>query len=390
MFTFDRVDFEKNISLSAKKKVKFEEVWKTSKLEFLSDIAYIQKGKTITESKTVKGDIPVIAGGQSPAYYHNESNRDGNIITVSASGAYAGFINYFDKPIFASDCNTIKSKDEKNISTGLIFHFLKSIQKEIYYLQRGQAQPHVYADDLSKVKIPLPSKEIQKKIVTEIEKLEKQEQKAVEGIEKLRYDIGKTINNSKGSLTKLEDITTKIGSGATPKGGKGSYQESGISLIRSQNIYDYGFVEKGLAFINEEQAKKLDIVTVEKNDILFNITGASVARCCIVEDKYLPARVNQHVSIIRTNDKALPKYVQMILVSEEYKDQLLKIGDGGTSRQAITKLQLEEFKIPLPTIAEQEKIVAEIKKIEKKIAELEKQIELMPKQKETILKKYLK
>ena len=389
MLTFDRVDFEKNISLSDKKKVKFEEVWKTSKLELLGEITIIQKGKTITESKAVKGDIPVIAGGKSPAYYHHEPNREGNIITVSASGAYAGFINYFDKPIFASDCNTIKSKDEEAISTSLIFRFLKSIQKEVYQLQRGQAQPHVYADDLSKVKIPLPPKDIQKKIVAEIEILEQQEKKAVDEIEKLREAIGTTTNNSKGSLTKLEDITTKIGSGATPKGGKGSYQESGISLIRSQNIYDYGFVEKGLAFINDEQAKKLDNVTVGKSDILFNITGASITRCCMVEDKYLPARVNQHVSIIRTNGKALSKYVQMILVSPEYKDKLLQMGDGGTSREAITKLQLEEFKIPLPTLEEQQKIVAEIEKVESKIAELESQIVLVPSQKEAILKKYL-
>ena len=67
---------------------------------------------SLTEEKAVKGNIPVIAGGQSPAYYHNKSNREGNIITVSASGAYAGFINYFNNPIFASDCNTIKSKNE--------------------------------------------------------------------------------------------------------------------------------------------------------------------------------------------------------------------------------------------------------------------------------------
>lgn len=389
MLTFDRVDFEKNISLSAKKKVKFENLWNTPNLILISEITTIQKGKTITESKAVKGNIPVIAGGQNPTYYHNEANRDGNIITVSASGAYAGFINYFNEAIFASDCNTIKSKDEETISTNLIFHFLKSIQKEVYQLQRGQAQPHVYADDLSKIKIPIPPKDIQQKIVLEIEILEQQKQKDLEGIEKLKSVIGLVINNSKGNLTKLEDITTKIGSGATPKGGKGSYQESGISLIRSQNIYDHGFVEKGLAFINEEQAKKLDNVTVEKNDILFNITGASIARCCIVEEKYLPARVNQHVSIIRTNDKALPKYVQMILVSTEYKDKLLQIGDGGTSREAITKLQLEEFKIPLPTIKEQEKIVSEIEKVESKIAKLEKQIAEVPNKKELTLKKYL-
>lgn len=389
MFTFDRIDFEKNISLSAKKKVKFDDLWNTSNLVFLSELAEIKKGKTITEAKAIKGNIPVIAGGQNPAYYHNESNRNGNIITVSASGAYAGFINYFETPIFASDCNTIKSKDEKNISTSLIFYFLKSIQKEIYKLQRGQAQPHVYADDLSKVKIPLPPLDIQKRIVSEIEVLETQEVEEVEEVEKLRQSISNTINNSKASLTKLEDLTTRIGSGATPKGGQGSYQLSGISLIRSQNIYDYGMIEKGLAFISEEQAKKLNNVTVMKNDILFNITGASIARCCIVDDKYLPARVNQHVSIIRTNDKVLPKYLHTILVSPEFKEKLLEIGNGATSREAITKLQLEEFKIPLPTIEEQRKIVKAIEKIETKISELEKNIADIPKQKEAILKKYL-
>jgi restriction endonuclease S subunit len=133
----------------------------------------------------------------------------------------------------------------------------------------------------------------------------------------------------------------------------------------------------------------LNNVIVEKNDILFNITGASIARCCIVDEKYLPARVNQHVSIIRTNEKALPKYVQTILVSKEYKTKLLEIGDGATSREAITKLQLEEFKIQLPSIIEQTRIVAEIEKIEKKISDLEKQIELISQQKEKVLKKYL-
>jgi type I restriction enzyme M protein len=389
MLTFDRVDFEKDISLSAKKKVNFDDVWETSKLEMLGNLAVIQKGKTITEEKAVKGNIPVVAGGQSPAYFHNESNRAGNIITVSASGAYSGFVNYFKIPIFASDCNTIKSKDEELISTKLIFQFLKLVQKEIYQLQRGQAQPHVYADDLAKVKLPLPTKEIQEKIISEIELLEKQEQKAVEEVEKFKQNIGEVISKALGKPAMLEEITSKIGSGATPNGGKGSYQTNGISLIRSQNIYDNCFVEKGLAFINDEQAEKLKNVTVEKNDILFNITGASIARCCIVNEQYLPARVNQHVSIIRTNEKALPKYVQTILVSSEYKTKLLEIGDGATSREAITKLQLEEFKIPLPSIEDQSKIVAEIEKIEKKISNLEKQIELIPKQKEKVLKKYL-
>ncbi|QQR99357.1 MAG: restriction endonuclease subunit S [Sphingobacteriales bacterium] len=123
--------------------------------------------------------------------------------------------------------------------------------------------------------------------------------------------------------------------------------------------------------------------------MLFNITGASICRCCIVPEKYLPARVNQHVSIIRVTEKALPKYVQTVLVSEIYKNLLLEIGDGATSREAITKQQLEDFKIPLPPLSEQQKIVAEIEKIEEQIKVLESEIAAISKQKEAVLKKYL-
>lgn len=389
LFTFDRVDFEKNISLAVKKKVKFENLWGTNTLEFLGNISEIKKGTSITKNKVVEGNIPVIAGGQGFAYFHNQANRDGNVISVSASGAYAGFVNYFESPIFASDCNTITSKNESKISTKLIYLFLKSIQNEIYSLQRGQAQPHVYGDDLSKVKIPLPPKEIQEKIVVACEILEAEEKKVKSEIEKAENERIKIIDAVNSPLIRLQEITTKIGSGATPLGGEGAYQRSGISLIRSQNIYDNAFVEKGLAFINEEQAKKLNNVIVAENDLLFNITGASVCRCCMVDTLYLPARVNQHVAIIRTNEKVLPKYVQQILVSYRFKTELFALSDNSSTREAITKAQLEDFKIPLPSIPEQQKIVSEIEKIEAKIAALEGDLSTIPQQKESVLKRYL-
>lgn len=172
MLNFDRVDFEKSISTAVKKKVKFEDVWSTSNLVLLCEVADIKKGTSITKDKTTAGSIPVIAGGQDVAYYHNVSNRDGNVITISASGAYSGFVNHFSEPIFASDCTTVQSKDETIIPTSLIFHFLKAIQPEIYGLQRGQAQPHVYGEDIAKIKIPFPAKEIQVKIVDEIDEIE--------------------------------------------------------------------------------------------------------------------------------------------------------------------------------------------------------------------------
>lgn len=390
MLTFDRIDFEKNISLSAKKKVEIESKWKQIRIKDLAETVLaggdVPKSE-FSEEKSSEFNIPIYSNGvkEDGLYgYTNEARIYDPCVTVSARGTI-GFTKERKTSFYPIvRLIVVIPRKEKALPK-----YLELIFNRIEFEQYAVGTPQLTVPQISEYKIPLPPKDIQQKIVAEIEKLENQEQKAVEGIEKLREDIGNTINNSKGSLTKLEEVTAKIGSGATPKGGKGAYQESGISLIRSQNIYDYGFVEKGLAFINEEQAKKLDNVAVEKNDVLFNITGASIARCCIVEDKYLPARVNQHVSIIRTNDKALPKFVQMILVSEEYKNKLLQIGDGGTSRESITKLQLEEFKIPLPIIAEQKKIVAEIEKIEKKIVELEKQIDSVPQKKETVLKKYL-
>ena len=118
---------------------------------------------------------------------------------------------------------------------------------------------------------------------------------------------------------KLGEICTKIGSGATPKGGKESYLGGGISLIRSQNVLDFTFSLDGLAFINDEQASKLDGVEIYKGDVLLNITGDSVARCCIVPDSVLPARVNQHVSIVRGDKtKVLNEYILYYLQISEF------------------------------------------------------------------------
>jgi type I restriction enzyme S subunit len=158
----------------------------------------------------------------------------------------------------------------------------------------------------------------------------------------------------------LRDVTTKIGSGATPCGGETAYKSKGISLIRSLNVHDAGFRMKDLAFLDDAQAKGLDNVIVEPEDVLINITGASIARCCIVPENILPARVNQHVTILRPiKGKLLPELLHYLLISKAYKDQLLHAGDGaGATRQALTKAQLQEFWIHYPeSLPEQRRIV---------------------------------
>lgn len=151
------------------------------------------------------------------------------------------------------------------------------------------------------------------------------------------------------SIVPLSKICSKIGSGATPKGGNSSYRMSGITLIRSLNVHDYNFRFKDLAFISEAQATKLDNVQVEARDVLLNITGVSVARCCRVPQNVLPARVNQHVSIVRLKSEINSScYLLCTLCSSNSKSRLLGTSNAGSTRQAITKSDIEDFEIVLP------------------------------------------
>ncbi|AEW86724.1 restriction endonuclease subunit S [Flavobacterium columnare] len=412
MLTFDRVEFEKNISLSVKKKVNIESKWELKKLGEILET--LESGKRPKGGVSEYQDgIPSLGGEHIsldgtislnnmkfvPEEYFNQANqgflKDLDVL-ICKDGALTGKTSLFVKNSFPYKKGMINEhvfllRTNKHANQKYLFNILysKSGQELLKINVTGTAQGGLNRENLLNIQIPLPPIDIQQKIVSEIEVLEAKEKKAKDEVEKQKENIKNVISKVSGDLTSLSNITSKIGSGATPLGGEGSYKQNGISLIRSQNVYDNEFYKKGLAFIDEIQAEKLKGVTVEKNDILFNITGASICRCCIVPEKYLPARVNQHVSIIRVTEKALPKYVQTILVSEIYKNQLLEIGDGATSREAITKQQLEDFKIPLPTISEQQKIVSEIEEIEEKIKVLETEITEIPKQKEAILKKYL-
>ena len=165
---------------------------------------------------------------------------------------------------------------------------------------------------------------------------------------------------------KLIDICDKIGSGATPRGGKDAYCTEGVSLIRSQNVHDFSFSRDGLVFINEEQAKKLSNVEVKDGDVLLNITGDSVARACIVDCDFLPARVNQHVAIIRGKSRVVSSsYILFFL--QQQKLQLLQLASAGATRNALTKGMIEQIELMLPPLEEQIRIVGVLNAIQAKI-----------------------
>lgn len=187
--------------------------------------------------------------------------------------------------------------------------------------------------------------------------------------------------------TTLGDVCKKIGSGATPTGGSNAYKDSGISLIRSQNVLDFKFSKNGLAYIDDEQAHELRGVIVDENDVLLNITGDSVARCCVVPAHILPARVNQHVAIIRPKpEKANFCFIYYLLQS--MKDELLMQAEIGATRNALTKGMLEALEIALPPLKEQKSIASVLSSLDDKIDLLHRQNKTLEALAETLFRQW--
>jgi len=189
---------------------------------------------------------------------------------------------------------------------------------------------------------------------------------------------------------KLKDVCSKIGSGSTPKGGASVYIEEGTSFIRSQNVYNLSFSYKGLAHITEEAAYKLKGVTIKKNDVLINITGDSVARTCMVPDDVIPARVNQHVSIIRPNKEILnPFYLSYYLASPFMQATMLNYAIGkGASRNAMTKEMIGKYLIPCPSTSVQSKIINVLKNYDNLIENNNKRIKLLEQMAENLYREW--
>lgn len=241
----------------------------------------------------------------------------------------------------------------------------------------GTAQPQITRESLSKIRIPIPSLEKQAVIVQKLDSAFAENENAKVQLKK-RLDFYSLLNealiderlsrdNGNFCVRTIKDVTSKIGSGATPRGGENSYKAEGIPLIRSLNVYDDGFRIRKLAHIDDTQAKALSNVEVQVGDVLLNITGASIARTCIAPQNYLPARVNQHVSIIRPlKEVILSEYLHLLLRSQNMKRKLLGVGNSaGSTRQALTKTDLENTIISFPPkIDEQKEIVNELKIID--------------------------
>ena len=286
--------------------------------------------------------------------YIPDTSRRGDKIGIA-------LLTDYDEGLVSNIYTVFEVKDENELLPEYLMLWFSRPEFDRYarFKSHGSVREIMDWDEMCKVELPVPSIDKQRSIV-----------KAYQTITE-RIELKRRINdNLVATLTAiyrrmfieggriyptapLKQLCSKIGSGATPKGGKTAYQESGVSLVRSTNVFDYAFSYDDLAHISDEQADQLSNVIVEENDVLFNITGVSVTRCCIVPADVLPARVNQHVMILRPKT-AMPMsyYIMTTLCSAENKGKLMGIAQSGSTREAINKQEMESFSIPVPPTKE--------------------------------------
>ncbi|MBT4361364.1 MAG: hypothetical protein HOD11_10405 [Candidatus Marinimicrobia bacterium] len=333
--------------------------WKIRPLGEICDVLD-NKRKPITKKNRIEGDIPYY-GATGILSYVEDFLFDEQLVLLGEdgakweSGANSAFIISGKTWVnnHAHVLRPIRTILDDNWLTYNLNH-----QNLLPYVS-GMTVPKLNQGNMRTISVPIPPLPEQKRIVAKLDQ-------AFEAIDQAKANVEHNLQNGKDLFqsqlneifsqtgegwveSQLGNITTKIGSGATPRGGQASYKETGIPLIRSMNVHDDGFRKKNLAFIDDEQASKLDNVKIEIGDVLLNITGASVARCCIVPETHVPSRVNQHVSIIRLkSDLMRPKYLHYSLISDFNKNLLLGIGEQGATRQAITKAQIQSFRVSYP------------------------------------------
>ncbi|UQN08430.1 restriction endonuclease subunit S [Deinococcus sp. QL22] len=195
----------------------------------------------------------------------------------------------------------------------------------------------------------------------------------------LRIEGGNEEGLPEGWISeRLAQLTTKIGSGSTPKGGSEAYKPQGVPLIRSMNIRFEGFKNDGLAYLDDAQAEKLSSVEVRSNDVLLNITGASIGRVTTAPEKMHGARVNQHVAIVRTSECLNPSYLNRFLASPSMQN-LITESEAGATRQALTKEKIEGFQIPLPPLPEQLRIADKLDTLLSRVDAGRERLERVPK-----------
>ena len=306
----------------------------------LGKVCLMERGTSATKGTMQSGEIPVISGGRQPSFYCNQSNRTGETITVAGSGAGAGYVQYWNEPIFVCDAFSIKGSD--NIITKFIYYFLASIQEQIYSTKKGGGVPHVHISSIDKFEIPLPPLPVQEAIVNILDRFTvyAAELQAELQARQQQYEY---YRDTLLSFEGREDVQWKK-LGEVADLGTGSHNtQDGLSEGK------YPFYTRGseILYLNTYDYDETAIITAGD--------GAGVGKVFhFVQGKYA---LHQRAYRIVPNEKIVLARFVYYYIGATFYNYIMK-SSVSSSVVSIRKPMMVDYPIPVPSIEEQEKVIS--------------------------------
>lgn len=368
--------------------------WLESKISYLFEIG---RGRVISM-------LDINPEGKYPVYssqtkddgcmgFIDTYDFDDNILTWTTDGANAGTVFIRSGKFNCTNvCGTLKPK--KTLDLKYFLYYLQHITQ--FYKRPDTNGAKIMNNEMAAVYSLFPPVDEQTQIVrfldhqTDIiDELILRKEKQIELLkEKRQAIINEVVTKGLNPNAKMKDsgiewlgdipeewkivpiryLNTKVGSGVTPKGGAEVYTEEGVTFIRSQNVHFEGLRLDDVVKIDFDTHEKMSGSKVDYKDVLLNITGASIGRCCVVNIRD-EMNVNQHVCIIRPNNALLSEYLNLVLQSDVGQTQI-RLGITGGNREGLNFEAIKNFLIPLPETSMQMKIVEKVEGRLKKFEEL--------------------
>lgn len=321
-------------------------------------VSIMQRGTSLTKNNSIEGIYPVISGGRIPAFYCDKFNREGETITVAGSGAGAGYVQYWNEPIFVCDAFSIKGC--KEVSTKYLYYCLTNLQDKIYATKKGGGVPHVHISSIENFLIPIPHIDIQEEIVNILDRfaeyateLQAELQARKEQYEYYKQTIFRSVSLQYKDFLLKEIATFSQGIQVDPNL---QYDTMKSGRIRFLRIVDFVSNNEPYRYIEKPSNKYIK----SDNELIMIRYGASAAGKVFMCHS---GAIANNMFKINLKPEILPKYV-MYYLSQNSIYTLLNSSGGRSTMPAINFKLVGSIHIPIPPYSEQQRIVSILDKFE--------------------------
>lgn len=327
----------------------------------VDEVAVLKRGTAITKKSVVDGSVPVIAGGRTPAYFHNESNRAGETVAIAGSGAYAGFVSYWSKPIYVSDAFTVVPKDDR-VNARYLYFWLQSQQELLHSFKSGGGVPHVYPRSVSGMRIPVPHLEVQLEIVRVLDKFTQLEAELEAELEARRaqyehYRAQLLDEAGTGAASVQLGDLGRIVTGRTPKSSDASAWGVEVDFVTPSDIRNgMKTVTAPGRRLSDAGAASMAKVVIPAGSLLVTCIGADMGKTVINANDCV---TNQQInSIIPTKDVVVEYFFHLLTAM---RDRLRAQGErAGGTMPLINKTDFSKIEVPVPSLEVQKQVASKL------------------------------